>query len=91
MLCSADLRAMSFESCNSDSLKLACIETITRGLKVRKQNDKERCIQCYCCLDVTERRGGKIPLQPIPEIREQLGKSEARKGGTIHFKLRLYL
>lgn len=61
---SADLHAMSFKSCNSDSLKLAYIEIITCGLKVRKQNGEEHCIQCYCCLNVTERRGGKIVLQP---------------------------
>lgn len=88
--CGADLHAVSFKSCNSDGLKSASMK-ITCGLKVRRQNDKEHCIQYYCCLDGTERKDGKILLQPTAEIRQQLGKSAARKGGTIHFRLGLHL
>lgn len=65
---SADLCALSFKSPARDSLRLAYIEIITAGLKESKIM-KNTVFRVNSCLDVTEKRDGKIILWTTPEIR----------------------
>lgn len=81
---------LAVKSQNRDGWKLAYIKAITEGLK--ESTIMEKTVFRDNLFLMLLRKGMKrIILWTTPEIRWQLEKRAARKGGIINFKLGLYL